>query len=146
MNMDLIASFNDCLVDFISVYPHGKTDFINNWLNYISIEQMRFLTADVLNHDIIYYLYSIDKFKIEELAYKVFAFVPPYSNFNTQSSYVNQSKPTYAEATYVLPTKPTYAEATYLLPIKPTYAESTYALPIKPTYRQSTYVPPHKRK
>jgi hypothetical protein len=70
--MDLITKFNDTLIDYIAVYPHGKTPVLNPWLKYFSIQDIRIMFIDMFKQDLINHLYSINNAKIHEFFCVIF--------------------------------------------------------------------------
>lgn len=70
--MDLITKFNDTFIDYIAVYPYGKTPVLNPWLKYFSIQDIRIMFINIFNQDLIRHLYSINNEKIHELFCVIF--------------------------------------------------------------------------
>ena len=70
--MDLITKFNDTLIDYIAVYPNGKTPVLNPWLKYFSIQDIRIMFTDIFTQELIQHLYRIHNTKIYELFCVIF--------------------------------------------------------------------------
>lgn len=70
--MDLITKFNDTLIDYIAVYPNGKTPVLNPWLKYFSIQDIRIMFTDVFTQELIHHLYKINNAKIHEFFCVIF--------------------------------------------------------------------------
>ena len=81
--MDLITKFNDTFIDYIAVYPYGKTPVLNPWLKYFSILDIRIMFTDMFNKDLIHHLYRINNEKI----YELFSVI-----FNGQTEYYPEPK------------------------------------------------------
>ena len=70
--MDLITKFNDILIDYIAVYPYGKTPILNPWLKYFSIQDIRIMFCDIFTKDLLHHLFHINNEKIYELFFVIF--------------------------------------------------------------------------
>ena len=70
--MDLITKFNDTFIDYIAVYPYGKTPVLNPWLKYFSIQDIRIMFINIFNQELTHHLYSINNKKIYELLCVIF--------------------------------------------------------------------------
>jgi hypothetical protein len=70
--MDLITKFNDTLIDYIAVYPYGKTPILNPWLKYFSIQDIRIMFCDIFTKDLLHHLFHINNEKIYELFSVIF--------------------------------------------------------------------------
>jgi len=81
--MDLITKFNDTLIDYIAVYPYGKTPILNPWLKYFSIQDIRIMFCDIFTKDLLHHLFHINNEKI----YDLFSVI-----FNGQTEYYLEPK------------------------------------------------------
>jgi hypothetical protein len=120
-------TFNDYMIDFIAVYPHGDMSHLPLILNKFNIQQIQLLLNNFFDNETLYFLLNINKDKLLYFIRIVNDIIRNIEYTQNQNFYQNF-----------------YQNNSYYFPInnKPTQINTFHTVL---SSNASIYIPPHKR-